>query len=51
MIVLITGGFGFIGGRLGQQFARGGHRVLLGSRLNRRVEVWVPGAKEARLVR
>ena len=50
MIVLITGGFGFIGGRLGQQFARGGHRVLLGSRLNRRAPDWLP-ASEVRQTR
>ena len=42
MIVMITGGFGFIGGRLGQQFVRAGHQVVLGSRLNRRAPDWLP---------
>ena len=32
MRILITGGFGFIGGRLAAYLSQAGHQVLLGSR-------------------
>ncbi|MFZ2541494.1 MAG: NAD-dependent epimerase/dehydratase [Gallionella sp.] len=32
MRILITGGFGFIGGRLGQHLQQAGHQIVLGSR-------------------
>ena len=37
MKVLIAGGFGFIGGRLGELLLQNGHEVLLGSRFIRTV--------------
>ncbi len=45
MIVLITGGFGFVGGRLGQLLARAGHHVVLGSRILRPAPDWLPEAE------
>jgi len=45
MKVLITGGFGFIGGRLGQQFSFSGCEVTLGSRIRRDIPEWLPQAK------
>ena len=45
MRVLITGGFGFIGGRLGQQLVEDGYDVLLGSRKPQDVPNWLPEAK------
>lgn len=45
MNVLITGGFGLVGGRLGQQLERAGHRVALGSRFARPSPEWLTGAE------
>jgi UDP-glucose 4-epimerase len=46
MRVLITGGFGFIGGRLAQFLAlRLGHEVCLGSRRTSESPAWLPQAK------
>jgi UDP-glucose 4-epimerase len=44
MRILITGGFGFVGGRLAQYFYQAGHQVLLGSRNTRVSPAWLPGA-------
>lgn len=48
MKVLITGGFGFVGGRLGQTLQRAGHTVVLGSRHDRSAPTWLPGAEVRR---
>ena len=44
MKVLIPGGFGFLGGRLGQFLAAGGAEVVLGSRHMHAPPQWLPGA-------
>ena len=49
MRILITGGFGFIGSRLGQYFYERGFEVILGSRKKRSQPAWLPGAKLALL--
>jgi UDP-glucose 4-epimerase len=43
--ILISGGFGFIGGRLGQYFSGLGHEVILGSRQNNLPPKWLLSAK------
>lgn len=51
MRVLITGGFGFLGGRLAQHFNEAGHNVVLGTR--NRVNsppAWLPQAKVVQTV-
>jgi len=45
MRILITGGFGFIGGRLAQHLHQGGHDVLLGSRSTIASANWLPQAE------
>ena len=45
MRILITGGFGFIGSRLGQYFHERGFEVILGSRKKRPSPTWLPEAK------
>lgn len=49
MRILITGGFGFIGGRLATHFSQAGHEVVLGSRGSRNPPNWLPQAKVARI--
>lgn len=45
MRVLITGGFGFVGGRLGQHLQQVGHQIILGSRKASRPPDWLPQAE------
>jgi UDP-glucose 4-epimerase len=45
MRILITGGFGFIGGRLAQHLHEAGHDVLLGSRSAVASANWLPQAE------
>jgi len=45
MRILITGGFGLVGGRLGQHLHRSGHQVILGSRSARGSPSWLPQAE------
>jgi UDP-glucose 4-epimerase len=45
MRVLITGGFGFVGGRLGKHLVDSGYEVILGSRMFQEVPNWLPSAK------
>lgn len=45
MRVLITGGFGFIGSRLGQLLIQNGYEVLLGSRKLHNTPDWLPQAE------
>lgn len=42
MRVLITGGFGYVGGRLGQHLNKLGHQVVLGSRTKDSAPCWLP---------
>ena len=44
MRILITGGFGFLGGRLAAHLAHAGHQILLGSRRPQNQPAWVPRA-------
>ncbi len=46
MKILITGGFGYLGGRLAKDLAsRGGHEIVLGSRLQVKPPSWLPHVK------
>lgn len=49
MRILITGGFGFIGGRLGQYLQQTGHQVILGSRNASSPPEWLPHAEVAQI--
>ena len=42
--ILITGGFGFLGGRLGQ-FLSNDYSIILGTRFNQKAPSWLPAAK------
>lgn len=44
MKILITGGFGFVGGALGKYLYSKGHEILLGSRSVRQAPDWCPEA-------
>jgi len=45
MRIFITGGFGYIGGRLGQFFNGEGHQVILGTRKKLPAPFWLPNAE------
>jgi len=45
MRILITGGWGFIGGRLAQYLQQAGHTVVLASRVLHNIPEWLPGAE------
>lgn len=45
MRILITGGFGFVGGRVAQALSKAGHEVTLASRAQRLVPDWLPSAR------
>lgn len=45
MNVLVTGGFGYIGGRLAQVLHRRGHKVMLASRRAMQRPAWLPDAE------
>ncbi len=49
MKILITGGFGYLGGRLAQFFAQSSYQTILGSRTQTVAPLWLPQAKVARL--
>ena len=42
--ILITGGFGFVGGRLAEHLAEGGHQIVLGTRNSISPRDWLPFA-------
>lgn len=44
MRILITGGLGFVGGRLGQHLQQAGHQIILGSRNASSSPDWLPQA-------
>jgi UDP-glucose 4-epimerase len=44
MRILITGGFGFIGGRLAVHLAQAGHQIILGTRHSMPAPDWLPQA-------
>lgn len=45
MRILITGGFGFVGGRVAQHLQKAGHKVVLGSREARNPPDWLSHAE------
>lgn len=45
MRLLITGGFGYIGGRLAEHLQKAGHQIILGSRSSRDSPAWLPEAE------
>lgn len=45
MKMLVTGGFGYLGGRLASYLSAAGHEVILGSRQDRKSPDWLPEAK------
>jgi UDP-glucose 4-epimerase len=45
MRILITGGFGFVGGRLAVHLAQAGHQIILGSRHSIASPDWLPQAE------
>ncbi len=49
MRILITGGHGFVGGRLGQHFHQVGHQIILGSRALTGRPDWLPHAEVAQI--
>ena len=49
MHVLITGGFGFIGGRLAEYLVRSGHQVTLGSRTSINPPAWLKQASVTKI--
>lgn len=48
MKILITGGFGFIGGRVAQHLAKLGHQITLGTRNNEHCPTWLKTAQVAK---
>jgi UDP-glucose 4-epimerase len=47
--ILVTGGFGYVGGRLAQLLHGRGHAVILGSRRERTPPEWLPQAQVVRM--
>ena len=45
MKVLVTGGAGFIGSRLGEYFINQGHEVFIATRNEEKLLSWIPNAK------
>ncbi len=50
MRILITGGFGFVGGRLAVHLAQAGYQIVLGSRNASSPPVWLPQAEVVQIV-
>ena len=50
MRILITGGFGFVGGRLAVHLAQAGYQIVLGSRNASSPPVWLRQADVAQIV-
>jgi UDP-glucose 4-epimerase len=49
MRILITGGFGFVGGRLAMHLAQAGHQIILGTRHSIASPDWLPKAEVAKI--
>lgn len=47
MRILITGGFGFVGGRIAKHLAEAGHQIILGTRYSRSPPEWLLQAEVA----
>ena len=50
MRILITGGFGFVGGCLAVHLAQAGHQIILGTRHSIATPDWLPHAEVAKIV-
>jgi UDP-glucose 4-epimerase len=50
MRILITGGYGFIGGRLAVHLAKVGHQIILGTRHSIALPDWLPQAEMLQIV-
>lgn len=50
MRILITGGGGYVGGRLAVHLAQAGHQIVLGSRKASNPPAWLPQAEAAQIV-
>ena len=50
MHILITGGFGFVGGRIAVHLAHAGHQIILGTRHSIASPDWLPQAEVAKIV-
>ena len=44
MRILVTGGFGYLGGRIAQSLSAEGHKIVLGSRAKQQSPRWLPEA-------
>ena len=49
MRVLVTGGFGYLGGRIAQSLYSNGHKIILGSRKRYESPSWLPKVETAQL--
>ena len=49
MRILITGGFGFVGGRIAKHLAGAGHQIILGTRHSVSCPDWLPQAEVAKI--
>jgi len=49
MRILITGGFGFVGGRLAEYLAQAGYQIILGTRHSISSPEWLPEAEVAKI--
>ncbi|OGS75597.1 MAG: UDP-glucose 4-epimerase [Gallionellales bacterium GWA2_55_18] len=47
--ILITGGFGYLGGRVAQHLQHAGHQTVLGSREAKNLPDWLPQAEVAKI--
>jgi UDP-glucose 4-epimerase len=45
MRILVTGGFGYLGGRIAQSLSSEGHKIVLGSRKKQHSPRWLPDAE------
>ncbi|MCW8899129.1 MAG: SDR family oxidoreductase [Gammaproteobacteria bacterium] len=48
--VLITGGFGYVGGRVAQHLAKNGYQVVLGSRKKQNRPSWLPQSEVVQII-
>ena len=48
--ILITGGFGYLGGRIALSLCENGHQVVLGSRKKQRTPNWLPQSEFVKLI-
>lgn len=49
MNILITGGFGYLGGRVADKLSKCGHNIVLGSRKKRGIPSWLPYSRVVQL--